>query len=37
MAFSAGTAAVGEGISAMLALRKYLEDHGYARHPSGND
>ncbi len=30
-------AAVGEGISAMLAVRKYLEDHGHARHPSGND
>jgi thioredoxin reductase (NADPH) len=29
--------AVGEGISAMLAVRKYLEDHGHFRHPSGND
>lgn len=30
-------AAVGDGISAMIAVRKYLEDHGYAVHPAGND
>ena len=30
-------AAVGEGITALLAVRRFLEQHGHAAHPTGND